>query len=48
MVLLFCKGPGGIRGLLITLTQDASGGHGARGEVTAWHLLVFIGNEAIL
>lgn len=25
-----------------------AGGQGARGEVTVWHLLVFIGNEAIL
>lgn len=37
-----------IQGLLIKLTQDASRGQGAVGEVTVWHLLVYVEMGAIL
>lgn len=41
-------GSEGGQGLLIKLTQDASRGQGAGGEVTVWHSLVYVEMGAIL
>lgn len=47
---LFCsEGDREVSGDRLSLWHRMPAGvHGARGEVTVWHLLVFIGNEAIL